>query len=216
MHVKAILLAIAAFGSGVGALSLHAAPRAHMRSRAVLMMAAEDDPIGSPVIKAINALQEAIQTSPAAKFKAGLAKLQAGDYDEVATKAELNGLINVSDAQSNAASRARCHRTAGRELSRPHIARAGQQGGHHHAQSRVRPKARTRVQPSAASSLTTLGSCRARAAGPFCIKAKQVLDGYGAQYRVVECAAARDCGDIRPTHSITTLTGPRVPRCAAG
>ena len=57
-------------------------------------MADDDDVIGSPVIKAINALQEAIQSSPAAKFKAGLAKLQAGDYDQVATKAELDGLIS--------------------------------------------------------------------------------------------------------------------------
>ena len=34
------------------------------------------------------------QASPAAKFKASLAKMQAGEYDEAATKAELEGLIS--------------------------------------------------------------------------------------------------------------------------
>ena len=56
-------------------------------------MADDDDVIGSPVIKAINALQEAIQNSPAAQFKKGLAKMQAGDYDEAAVKAKLEAYI---------------------------------------------------------------------------------------------------------------------------
>ena len=54
----------------------------------------DNDPTASPLIKAINALQEAIQSSPAAKFKKGLAKLQAGDYDEAAVKTQLDGYIS--------------------------------------------------------------------------------------------------------------------------
>ena len=53
----------------------------------------QDDPIGSPLIKAINSLQEAFQNSPAANFKAKLAKMQAGDYDEAAIKAKLESYI---------------------------------------------------------------------------------------------------------------------------
>ena len=68
------------------------AAAAPSRTRAAVRLQA-DDPIGSPFIKAINSLQEAIQNSPAAKFKAGLAKLQAGDYDEAATKAKLEAYI---------------------------------------------------------------------------------------------------------------------------
>ena len=41
-----------------------------------LAMADLDDVMANPFYKAINALQETIQTSPAAKFKKGLAKLQ--------------------------------------------------------------------------------------------------------------------------------------------
>ena len=80
-------------------LACHAAhafagPSAAPRSRAVRMMAGnDDDPIGSPFIKAINTLQEAIQSSPAAAFKKGLAKMQAGDYDEGAVQAKLNAYI---------------------------------------------------------------------------------------------------------------------------
>ena len=60
------------------------------RSAAVRM---NDDPIGSPLIKAINALQETLQQSPIAKFKKDLAKLQAGNYDEAAVQAKLTSLI---------------------------------------------------------------------------------------------------------------------------
>ena len=67
------------------------------RSYAVCMNNA-DDPTGSPVIKAIDALQEALQQSPVASLKKGLAKLQAGDYDEVAFKAKLETMIKEQPA----------------------------------------------------------------------------------------------------------------------
>jgi len=57
---------------------------------------AEPDPLASPFLGFINSLQEAIQTSPAAKFKANLAKFQAGDYDVAAVKAELDKLIDTT------------------------------------------------------------------------------------------------------------------------
>eukprot|EP00965_Chrysotila_dentata_P141860 4688789-Pleurochrysis_carterae.AAC.1 len=41
-------------------------------------------------------MQESLQTSPAAKLKQGLAKLQAGDYDETAVKAQLDSLIKTN------------------------------------------------------------------------------------------------------------------------
>ena len=65
------------------------------RSRVVqsVTMLADEDPIGSPFVKAINSLQEAIQNSPAANFKAKLAKMQAGDYDEAAVRASLEAYI---------------------------------------------------------------------------------------------------------------------------
>ena len=91
LYVRALVLFIVACCQ-TSALSIGHAPT--VRSRAVVRMEDTDDVIGSPFIKAINSLQEAIQTSPAAKFKAGLAKLQAGDYDQAATKAELDGLIS--------------------------------------------------------------------------------------------------------------------------
>lgn len=59
-----------------------------------MRMAAEDDPIGSPFIKAINSLQEAIQSSPAAQFKKQFAKMQAGAYDEASVKASLDAYIS--------------------------------------------------------------------------------------------------------------------------
>ena len=79
-------------------LACHAAhafagPSAAPRSRVVRMMANDDDPIGSPFMKAINALQEAVQSSPAAAFKKNLAKMQAGDYDEAEVQAKLNAYI---------------------------------------------------------------------------------------------------------------------------
>lgn len=48
---------------------------------------------GSPFIKAINSLQEALQNSPIAQAKKSLAKMQAGDYDEAAVKAKLDAYI---------------------------------------------------------------------------------------------------------------------------
>ena len=51
------------------------------------------DPTGNPFIMAINTLQEALQNSPVAEFKNKLAKLQAGNYDEAATKARLEAYI---------------------------------------------------------------------------------------------------------------------------
>jgi len=84
--IVAMLDATHAFAAGSSASRIVAAER-----RSALRMV--DDPTGSPLIKAINSLQEAIQSSPAANFKKGLAKLQAGDYDEVAVKAELDGYL---------------------------------------------------------------------------------------------------------------------------
>ena len=86
--VAAAVLAVANGLSLQSGSSLQSLPRVR-----VVRMVADEDPIGNPFIKAINTLQESIQNSPAAKFKAGLAKLQAGDYDVAATKAELDGLI---------------------------------------------------------------------------------------------------------------------------
>lgn len=68
----------------VGALSLQglilapvpAVARVNVARSGQTAMADLDDVMGNPFYKAINALQEAIQTSPAAKFKKGLAKLQ--------------------------------------------------------------------------------------------------------------------------------------------
>ena len=57
-----------------------------------------DDPIGSRFVKAINALQEAIQTSPIAKFKKQMAVMQAGDYDKPAVSAKLESLISDNGA----------------------------------------------------------------------------------------------------------------------
>ena len=45
------------------------------------------------VWQAINSLQESIQNSPAAQFKKGLAKMQAGSYDEPAVQAKLTSLL---------------------------------------------------------------------------------------------------------------------------
>ena len=71
-------------------LSTNSAPsRRHAAVRAM----ASDDPTGNPVIQAINGLQEALQNSPVAQFKKNLAKLQAGSYDEAATKARLDAYI---------------------------------------------------------------------------------------------------------------------------
>merc|ERR1719424_994824 len=83
--ILAVLLACHAANAFAGAT-----PPSYTRT-AVRMQA--DDPTGSPFLKAINNLQEAIQNSPAASFKKGLAKMQAGDYDEAAVKAKLNAYI---------------------------------------------------------------------------------------------------------------------------
>ena len=81
-----LLLACQATQAFAGAAAAGAASRTAVRMQA-------DDPIGSPFIKAINSLQEAFQNSPAAEFKKGLAKMQAGDYDEAAVKAKLDAYI---------------------------------------------------------------------------------------------------------------------------
>ena len=66
------------------------------RAGALRAMAGNEDPLANPMLGFINSFQEAIQTSPAAKFKAGLAKLQAGEYDVDAVKAELNQRIKTT------------------------------------------------------------------------------------------------------------------------
>lgn len=90
-RVAVCLLIALACSKQVEGFAGAAAPR-----RAVLrsVRMAQDDPTGSPFVQAINSLQEAIQTSPVAKLKSGLAKLQAGDYDVAATKAKLNAAID--------------------------------------------------------------------------------------------------------------------------
>lgn len=86
-------------------LNSHAAHAAHIAtiksadSRAPLLDMMADgtpDPIDSPFLNLINSLQEAIQTSPAAAFKAKLAKLQAGDYDEAAVALALADQIKTT------------------------------------------------------------------------------------------------------------------------
>ncbi len=82
-------------------LNSHAAQAAHgattkpadARAPLLHMMAGTPDPTDSPFLNLINSLQEAIQTSPAAAFKAKLAKLQAGDYDEAAVAASVTDQI---------------------------------------------------------------------------------------------------------------------------
>ena len=74
-----------------------------------------EDPTGSFGIQMINKLQEAIQQSPAAAFKKGLAKLQAGNYDEVAVRAKLDSLIAEPAVMFCESSAAAVHRT-----SQPH------------------------------------------------------------------------------------------------
>ena len=54
---------------------------------------AEQPDLDSPFLKAVNLLQETIQTSPVAKLKSSLAKLQAGAYDEAATREKLEQLV---------------------------------------------------------------------------------------------------------------------------
>ena len=49
-------------------------------------------------MQAISKFQEALQNSPAAQFKKSFAKLQAGDYDEVAIKQKLDSLISDNGA----------------------------------------------------------------------------------------------------------------------
>jgi glutaredoxin 3 len=63
------------------------------RARAPAARMADADPTANPFVRAINVLQETLQRSPIATFKKELAKLQAGDYDARATKAELDALI---------------------------------------------------------------------------------------------------------------------------
>lgn len=86
-------------------LNSHAAHAAHIpttkpaQARATLVHMMADgtpDPTDSPFLNLINSLQEAIQTSPAAAFKAKLAKLQAGDYDEAAVAAAVADQIKTT------------------------------------------------------------------------------------------------------------------------
>lgn len=90
----------------------------------------EDDPTASPIMQAVNWLSQSVQQSPVAGLKKGLAKLQAGDYDEATTRAELDALIADN--------------------------------------------------PVMVFSFTTC---------PFCLRAKQLLDGMGANYKAVELDA---------------------------
>ena len=87
--MRLVVYRVALMATHAAALQLLRAPLVQPRATAVRMAADEN-----PFLGLINGLQEAIQDSPAAKFKKGLAKLQAGDYDQAATKAELSGLID--------------------------------------------------------------------------------------------------------------------------
>ena len=88
----ALFLCLAPEGHALSLPSSTRSARLPSVARASVLTCAED-PTGNPFIQAINGLQEAIQNSPAAKFKKGLAKLQAGDYDEIAMRAQLDGII---------------------------------------------------------------------------------------------------------------------------
>ena len=83
--------ALTAYATGTAPMLQAARPAVRIRMQA-------DDPIGSPFVKAINALQEAIQTSPIAKFKKQMAVMQAGDYDKPAVSAKLESLISDNGA----------------------------------------------------------------------------------------------------------------------
>ena len=106
----ALFLCLAPEGHALSLPSSTRSARLPSVARASVLTCAED-PTGNPFIQAINGLQEAIQNSPAAKFKKGLAKLQAGDYDEIAMRAQLDGIIagNTSCA---------CPQWAGRSQTR--------------------------------------------------------------------------------------------------
>lgn len=79
-----LLLAAAGFVSGGAARPGSGAGRS-------VRMA--EDPTAKPMVQAINSLTVAINTSPIARFKIGLAKLQAGKYDAVETNAKIDNLI---------------------------------------------------------------------------------------------------------------------------
>ena len=92
LYARSIILLVLAAVNSVGAFTAGAvAPR--VRHQQVRMMA-DDVDLDNPFLKAINGLQEAFQNSPAATFKKGLAKMQAGDYDETAIKAKLDSYIS--------------------------------------------------------------------------------------------------------------------------
>ena len=90
LYTRAVSLLLVLLATTSHAFAGAAVP--HGRARTAVRMS-EDDPTGSPFIKAINSLQEAIQSSPAAQFKAKLAKMQAGNYDEAAVKKQLGDLM---------------------------------------------------------------------------------------------------------------------------
>ena len=78
--------------AGANALAVGTASHHQSQTRAAVRMA-EEDPTANPFIQAINSFQVALQNSPVADFKSKLAKLQAGDYDEAAIKAQLEAYI---------------------------------------------------------------------------------------------------------------------------
>ena len=84
LSVLLLLSPASAFAAGG---TLRAAPR----HNAVRM--ADDVNLDNPFLKAINGLQEAMQTSSVAEFKAKFAKMQAGSYDEAAVNAKLDSLM---------------------------------------------------------------------------------------------------------------------------
>ena len=74
------------------------ASRAAAARPAVRMSSGDEDPTASPLVQAVNSLQEAMRNSPVANLKQSLAKMQAGDYDVDAVSARLNGLISDTPA----------------------------------------------------------------------------------------------------------------------
>ena len=78
--------------AGANALAVGTTSHRQSQTRAAVRMA-EEDPTANPFIQAINSFQVALQNSPVADFKSKLAKLQAGDYDEAAVKAQLEAYI---------------------------------------------------------------------------------------------------------------------------
>ncbi|KAJ1637499.1 thioredoxin-like protein [Pavlovales sp. CCMP2436] len=85
--LAALAPAVRAFGSPLPPVV------ASSRVGRLAMRMAIDDPLASPLVQAVGVLQEALQKSPIATFKKQLAKLQAGSYDEVQTRSQVDSLI---------------------------------------------------------------------------------------------------------------------------